>query len=64
MNILEVLAVDIEKPTQVVVGHIDAAGEGWYLEKVIVTCPSERTAHGKLADSDTRKYSFTCNRCE
>ena len=51
-------AVDLLKPVRVVIGHDERTpGEGWFLDKVIVSCPDR-----KSAGATDERYTFSCNR--
>lgn len=53
------LAVDLMKPTKIIVGHyVTNAGGGWYLHKVLVTCLEVQAS----SEESTETYSCTCNR--
>ena len=57
MDIFEIEAVDLFKVTKVIVGHDGKeAGQGWYLNKVVVSVVDD-------AES-TQSWTFNCQRSE
>jgi PLAT/LH2 domain len=55
VDVFEIEAVDLQNVTKVIIGHDgNESGEGWYLEKVVVSVND---------DTDTtRSWTFECQR--
>jgi hypothetical protein len=55
--------VDLIEPVKVVVGHDASAGQGWYLEKVVITSENALVPDDDASAPQNEKlYTFLCQR--
>lgn len=54
--------MDLIEPVKVIVGHDATAGQGWYLEKVVIRSENALMPSTETASQKEKLYTFLCQR--